>query len=100
MEFIFVNDRNFCIFKFDVRVTAYFSQLTEMYTLCFAFGDSDNVCVCPICNLPNALLQLMLGSSHIFGSRSDAEVINIEVILNSRSQTLCDAVYFYIEQSH
>ena len=70
-----------------------------MYALCFAFGDSETVCVCPMRNLPDALLQLTLSSLHIFWLGSDTEVINIEVILNSRSQTLCDAAYFYIEPS-
>ena len=51
-------------------------------------------------NFLDALLQLTLGSSHIFWSGSDLEVINIEVIFNSRSDTLCDAVYFYIELCH
>ena len=38
-------------------------------------------------NFPDALLQLTLGSSQIFWSRSDAEVVNIEVILNTKSET-------------
>ena len=76
----------------------HFSQLTEMYASCFAFGDSETICVCPMSNFQDALLQLTFSSLHIFQSRGDAEVINIEVILNSRSETLCDAVYFYIEQ--
>ena len=33
---------------------------------------------------------------HVFWSGSYAEFVNIEVILNSRRETLCDAVYFYI----
>ena len=32
-------------------------------------------------NFPDALLQLMIGILHIFWSGSDAEVVNIEVIL-------------------
>ena len=65
---------------------------------CFAFGDSETVCISPMSNFLDALLQLMLSSSHICGSGSDAEIVNIEVILNSRSEPHCDAVYFYIEQ--
>ena len=66
-----------------------------MCASCFAFGDSETICVCPISNFLDALLQLVLSSLYIFWSGSDAEVI-----LNSRSETLCDAVYFYIEQFH
>ena len=51
-------------------------------------------------NFPDVLLHLTLGSSHIFGFGSDTEVVHIEVIRYSRSETLCDAVYFYIEQCH
>ena len=71
-----------------------------MNASCFAFGDSETVCVSPMSNFLDALLQFTLSSLHIFWSGSDAEVINIEVIFNSSSDTLCDAVYFYIEQSH
>ena len=71
-----------------------------MYSSCFAFGDSETVCVCSMGNFPDKLLQLALGSSIIFWSGSDAEVVNIEVILNSRSETLFYAVYFYIEPCH
>ena len=62
--------------NFDKRVDVHFSQLTEMYASCFAFGDSETVCVSPMSNFPDALLHLTLGSSHIFRSGSDAEVIN------------------------
>ena len=71
-----------------------------MYASCFHFGDWETFCVSPTSNFSDALLQLVLSSSHIFSPGSDAEVVNIEVILNSRSETLCDAVYFYIEQCH
>ena len=71
-----------------------------MCTSCFAFGDYETVCFCPISNLPDALLQLTLSSSHIFSSGSDVEVVNIEVILNSKSETLSNAVYSYTEQRH
>ena len=67
---------------------------------CFAFGDSETGYISPMSNFLDALLQLMLSSLHIFGSGSDAEVVNIEVILNSRSELHCDVVYFYIEQCH
>ena len=57
-KFIFVKDRYFRIFKFDERVIVHFCQLTEMYSSCFAFGDSY---IYPMSNFPVALLQLMLG---------------------------------------
>ena len=76
----------------------HFSQLIKMYASHLAFGDSETVCACPMSNFPDELLQLTFCSLYIFRSGSDAEVINIEVILNSRSETLCDAVCFYIEQ--
>ena len=71
-----------------------------MYASCFAFGDSETVCVGPMGHFLDTLLQLTLGSLRIFWSMSDAEVVNIEVILNFRCETLCDAVYFNIELCH
>ena len=50
-EFIFINNWYFSIVKFDEKVIVHFSQLTEMYTLCFAFGDSETVCVYPMHNI-------------------------------------------------
>ena len=44
-EFIFVNDRYFRIFKLYERVIVHFSQLTEKYVSCLAFGDSVTVFV-------------------------------------------------------
>ena len=63
-----------------------------MYELCLAFGDSETICVSPMSNFPNGLLQLTLGSLHIFWSWSDGEVVNIKVILNS----CCNAVYLIL----
>ena len=80
---IFINDKYFHIFKFDERDMVHFSPLTEMYASCFPFGDFETICVCPMNNFPDALLQLILSSSNIFQFGSDAEVVNIEVIFNS-----------------
>ena len=53
---------------------------------------------------PFALAQWVIFLVHCcswsLASGSDAEVVNIKVIMNSRSKTLCDVVYFYIEQCH
>ena len=36
--------------------------------------------------------------SHIFWSGSDTEVVNVKIIINSRSKTPCSTVNFYIKQ--
>ena len=64
-----------------------FYLLTEIYASCFVFEDYVIVCFCLMSNFSDTLLQLTLCSLHIFWSGSDAEVINIKVILNSRSET-------------
>ena len=83
-----VTPRNFSNFKFDERVIVIF-LIDRNVQILFVFGDSEIVCVSQMSNFPDALLQL----THIFGSRSDAEV-NVEVMLNSKSETFCDTVYF------
>ena len=71
-----------------------------MHASRFAFGYLESICFCPICNFIYASLQLMLHSSHIFWSGSDTEVINVKIIINSRSKTPCNTVNFYIKQCH
>ena len=66
----------------------------------FAFGYLESVCVCLMCYLIDALLQLTLCYSHIFRSGSDTEVVNVKITINSRSKTPYDIVHFYIKQCH
>ena len=62
--------------------------------------DILNVCAYQMCYFIDALLQLTLCSSHIFWSRSDTEVVNIKITIDSRSKTPCNTVNFYIKQCH
>ena len=87
----------FSIFKFNNWVVVHFPQLTKMHESRFAFGDPETVCTCPLTHFLDALLQLTLSILHIFGSGSDTEVVNIKIIINSKSDTLWGDVNLYIE---
>ena len=78
----------------------HFSQLTKMHASRFAFGYLESICVFPMCYIIDALLQLTLCSSHIFWSGTDTEVVNIKIVINSRSKIPCNTASFYIKQFH
>ena len=65
----------------------------------FCLGNFKAVYHCPFVYFIDALLQLTFCCMYIFGCEGDAEVIN-EQILNSRIQTIVDAIDFYVEEGY
>ena len=65
-----------------------------MHASSFAFRDPETICACPSSDFPDALLQLTLCCAHLFWSGSDAEVVNIEEVINARIEALCEVINF------
>ena len=71
-----------------------------MHTLSFCFGNFKAVYHCPFIYFVDSLVQLMFYMLYIFGCRGDAEVINEQILINSRIQAIGDAIDFYVEEGY
>ena len=67
-----------------------------MNALSFCFGNFKAIYHCLFVYFVDALLQLTFCHMYIFGCRSDAEVINEQILINSRIQAISDAIDFYV----
>ena len=71
-----------------------------MHALSFCFGNFEVVYHCPFVYFVNAQLQLMFWCTYIFGKKGDAEVINEQILINSRIQAIADAIDFYVQEDY
>ena len=71
-----------------------------MHALSFCFGNFKAVYHCPFVYFVDALLQLTFCCMYIFGCRGYAEVINKQILINSRIQKIGDAIDFYVEEGY
>ena len=93
-EFVLVNDWNFL----SVQICYAFFLIGKNARTEFYFGNFKAVYYCPFVYFVGALLTFCC--MYILECVGDAEVINEQILINSRIQAIGDAIDFYVEESY